>query len=210
MIPSILAIIPAKLDSRRLPGKNLLPVGGVPMYQRTQLLAEAAGCFERIIVSSDHELPLIDGVAMHVRPVSLCGDVPSIDVAKSILNEWFIEAGNWLPEWTCLLQPTSPVLRDSTLAYAARLCADDVDAVIAGHNPIYVEPISNLRKPCGAFYFVRSYILASLNLPFAMALQKWDSENRVSWVPVPDDESVDVDTHNDWVKADLIAQAREE
>jgi len=51
----ILAIIPARGGSKRIPGKNIRPFAGVPMIVHSIRAAQDAGCFDQIIVSTDDE-----------------------------------------------------------------------------------------------------------------------------------------------------------
>src|SRR5690606_35555609 len=48
-----LAVIPARGGSKRLPRKNLLRVGGLPMVAHTIAAALGSGCFARVVVSTD-------------------------------------------------------------------------------------------------------------------------------------------------------------
>jgi CMP-N-acetylneuraminic acid synthetase len=50
-----LAVIPARGGSKRLPGKNLLPVAGRPMIEWTIAAALESAAFARIVVSTDDE-----------------------------------------------------------------------------------------------------------------------------------------------------------
>jgi len=50
-----IAIILARSGSKRLPGKNVLDFGGKPMLAWSVEAALAAGCFDRVLVSTDHE-----------------------------------------------------------------------------------------------------------------------------------------------------------
>jgi 3-deoxy-manno-octulosonate cytidylyltransferase (CMP-KDO synthetase) len=52
---SVIAIIPARYDSTRLPGKMLLPIGGKPLILHTLERAQAAGLVGRVIVATDDE-----------------------------------------------------------------------------------------------------------------------------------------------------------
>ena len=48
-----IAIIPARGGSKRIPRKNIRPFCGQPMIRYAIQAAQAAGCFERIVVSTD-------------------------------------------------------------------------------------------------------------------------------------------------------------
>lgn len=52
-IPKILAVIPARGGSKRIPDKNIIDFAGKPMIAHTIEAAIKAGIFQRIIVSTD-------------------------------------------------------------------------------------------------------------------------------------------------------------
>lgn len=52
-VPCAIAIIPARFDSTRLPGKPLLDIGNRPMILHTALRARAARTITRVIVAAD-------------------------------------------------------------------------------------------------------------------------------------------------------------
>ncbi|MDY0296475.1 MAG: 3-deoxy-manno-octulosonate cytidylyltransferase [Acidobacteriota bacterium] len=49
------AVIPARMDSSRFPGKPLARIQGKSMIERVYRRVEAAACFRRIVVATDHE-----------------------------------------------------------------------------------------------------------------------------------------------------------
>jgi spore coat polysaccharide biosynthesis protein SpsF len=51
----ILAILQARMSSRRLPGKVLCPVGGAPMIYRQIERIRRAGCIDRIVVATSDQ-----------------------------------------------------------------------------------------------------------------------------------------------------------
>ena len=87
----VLAIIPAKLDSKRLKHKNIREIGGKPMFLHSVDYAYASRYGVEVIVSSesDHveEICNQHEVRFHKRPAELCGDVEVVDVYQHIINE---------------------------------------------------------------------------------------------------------------------------
>ncbi|WP_461208450.1 acylneuraminate cytidylyltransferase family protein [Desulfocurvus sp. DL9XJH121] len=101
-------IIPAKGRSRRLPGKNALPVGGVPMVVRSVRGAVDSGRFDYVAVSSDDEAILAlareAGAETLRRGPELCAD----DVrAKDVVREHLRALGREF-EYVALLMNTNP------------------------------------------------------------------------------------------------------
>lgn len=61
---NILGIITARAGSKRLPGKNIKPLGEMPLIAWSIRSATESGCFDRIIVSTEDKA--IAGVAKEI------------------------------------------------------------------------------------------------------------------------------------------------
>lgn len=87
----VLAIIPAKLDSKRLKHKNIREIDGKPMFLHSVDYAAASRYGVEVIVSSEsdvvEEICNQYEVRFHKRPAELCGDVEVVDVYEHIINE---------------------------------------------------------------------------------------------------------------------------
>ena len=104
-----LAIIPARGGSKRLPRKNLLPLGGKPLISHTIEAVLKSGCFDKIIFSSDNQELLKIASKYHQIDISkrchsLASDeVKVIDLVRNIAEEpdskSFDQIGLFLP--TC-------------------------------------------------------------------------------------------------------------
>jgi len=123
MSDGVIAIIPARAGSVRLPGKNMLPLAGKPMIQWTLEAALAARTLDRIVVTSDDDgvIDLADRMRVETiirRPPELCGpDASSMDVVAHALG---VAGGQW--EYVVLLQPTSPLRTARDVDEAVTLC----------------------------------------------------------------------------------------
>lgn len=71
----VVALIPARMGSQRLPKKNLREVCGVPLITRAIRKCKEADCFDEIWVNSEHpafsEIASSEGVFFHHRPTEL-------------------------------------------------------------------------------------------------------------------------------------------
>jgi len=110
----IIAIIPARGGSKRLPGKNSLPLGGLPLLVHSIQYALEQPEIVTIYVSTDDDrikqIALKHGVQVIDRPIQLSGDLePTISTLQHVLEQ--VEAD---VEAVVLLQPTNP-LRPKTL-----------------------------------------------------------------------------------------------
>jgi len=109
-----MSVIPARVGSKGLPGKNIRPFGGKPLITWSIEQAKSSKYIDEVIVSTDdQEIARIGkdfgGEVPFLRPLALAGDdVPTIDVVIHLLQETEKAKGN-LPELVVLLQPTSPL-----------------------------------------------------------------------------------------------------
>lgn len=123
-----ICIIPARGNSKRLPGKNLLTFHGKPLVQIAAETAVSAGCFSKVIVSSEDSNILaatmnIPGVFNSKRPEILSGDnVRADDVIRWEISRVSLEDDSIY----CCLLPTTPLLSPKILAEAASRYTDGV------------------------------------------------------------------------------------
>jgi CMP-N-acetylneuraminic acid synthetase len=108
----LLAIIPARGGSERLPRKNILNLSGKPLISWTIEAALNSKYIDRVIVSTDDdEIASISqkcgAEVPFKRPERLARDEStSIDVVLNVLSE--LKASNEIYDYVILLQPTSP------------------------------------------------------------------------------------------------------
>lgn len=111
---SAIAFIPARKNSKRLPGKNKKLLNGIPLFQYTVEAALKANCYQMVVLTTDDEEIVelgrsIDGLTVLVRPDEYAtDDVRAKDVILYHLNR--IEKRF---DYVSLLMPTSP-FRDAT------------------------------------------------------------------------------------------------
>lgn len=118
-----LVLIPARGGSKGVPGKNLRPIGGVPLLARSIRAALAAELTGAVWVSSDDDaigaLAEAEAAGWLRRPAAIAGDQASSEAALvHALEE--LARQQPLPEAFVFLQCTSPFTR-----------ADQIDAVLA-------------------------------------------------------------------------------
>lgn len=110
--PRLLAIVPARGGSKRIPRKNVRPLGGTPLINWSIAGAIATGLFEQVLVSTDDlEIATVasDAGALvpWLRPAELATDTASTnDVLRHALT-WY-ENNYGQIDAIALLQPTSP------------------------------------------------------------------------------------------------------
>ena len=146
----ILAIIPARGGSVRLPGKNTRMLGGKPLIEWSIDLARKVSSIDKIFVSTDCndiadvcrqtrlDVPVL-------RPKNLAGDKSStIDAVKHAI-EYLKERGE-IYDFALILQPTSPLRSADNVRQAIDIVSSkDADAVISvckcEHSPLWTNTL---------------------------------------------------------------------
>lgn len=114
-----IAIIPARGGSKRLPNKNILSLGGIPLIAHSILYAQKNGdLIGDIYVSTDDdkikEIALQYGVEVIDRPENLSGDLePSVSALRHVLESIEGDVENVI-----LLQATNPLRPQNLLSEA--------------------------------------------------------------------------------------------
>lgn len=169
--PSVVALIPARHGSKRVPGKNVRVLAGHPLLAYTIAAARASRLFADVIVSTDSEeiaaIARYYGAAVpFLRPAELAGDLaPDIGWIRHALAE--LARAGAQPDCFSLLRPTSPFRQAATIERAWRtfLAAPGADSLRA------VELCS--QHP-GKMWVMRGQRLHPL-LPFGPEEQPWHS-----------------------------------
>ncbi|MBP4140515.1 acylneuraminate cytidylyltransferase family protein [Flavobacterium sp. P4023] len=135
-----IAIIPARGGSKRLPYKNRLALGGIPLIVHSILYAQQHDFIDDIYVSTDDEviknIALQYGVKVIDRPVAISGDLePTVSALKNVLEQ----IGE-VVENVILLQPTNPLrpkelLKDAFEVYQKNNC-DSLFTVTRNHQKL--------------------------------------------------------------------------
>jgi CMP-N,N'-diacetyllegionaminic acid synthase len=138
MSPSAVAFIPARLGSKRVPGKNIRALAGHPMVAYTIAPALESGVFSSVIVSTDSDE--IAAIARHygaevpfLRPAAFAGDTsPDIEWLEHLLTGVRAAGRSW--DAFSILRPTSPfrsgaMIRRAFERFASQAGADSLRAV---------------------------------------------------------------------------------
>jgi CMP-N,N'-diacetyllegionaminic acid synthase len=141
--PKVLAVIPARGGSKRLPRKNILPLAGHPVIAYTIRAAAGAKRLTHWLVSTDDEE--IASVARSygapipfMRPAELAGDKDRNNAVLRHAMEWMERTHGILYDILLLLQPTSPIRKSEHIDEAVELLwASDLDTLASVKGPIY-------------------------------------------------------------------------
>ena len=130
--PYVVALVPVKLSSQRIPGKNIVCLLGQELFAFSiQAGIKAAGIAE-VFVSSESSTVLESacrlGAHPILRPVALSApDVTNQRVVEHALNEVHCVRGR-RPDLLVLLQPTHPFRCPRDIDAAIKVLQDDAEA----------------------------------------------------------------------------------
>lgn len=220
----LLAIVPARGGSKRLPRKNLLSLGGKPLIAWTLDAAIQSGCFVDVIVSTD-DAEIAEAAQAHgalvpwLRPAEFATDTArSIDVVLHALDWYEHERGTVIG--VMLLQPTSPFRSAATISEAvARFLELGSDPPLVSVSPAENHPAwtfslrGTLMQPfCGwdglklrSQELPEAYTLNGaiyLSTPARLrATHSFYAEDMHALIMPNFAESQDIDTVEDWERA---------
>ncbi len=157
--PEVLAIIPARGNSKSIPRKNIKEFAGYPLIAYSIAAALQAETVTRVIVSTDNEE--IASVARDfgaevpfLRPAEFAQDqTADLPVFEHALT-WLNENEKYEPDVVIQLRPTSPVRPKNCIDNAVSILLSHPDAdcvrgvVLAGQNPYkmwHVQPDGALK-----------------------------------------------------------------
>jgi CMP-N,N'-diacetyllegionaminic acid synthase len=169
--PSIVALIPARSGSKRVPGKNVRRLGVHPVLAYTVSAALDSRVFDDVIVSTDDDA--YAAIATHygacvpfLRPGALAGDCsPDIEWVEHTLAR--LKADGRAYDCFSLLRPTSPFRQPETIRRAWRAFTEEtgVDSLRA---------VERCRQHPGKMWIVNGTRMTPL-LPNGPADQPWHS-----------------------------------
>jgi len=225
-----LGLIPARSGSKGIPSKNTIPLAGKPLLAHTIEQAKASSYIDRIIASTDSReiADVAESFGCEVpflRPPEISSDdTPGIEVALHALRE-LERTERDRPDILAYLQPTSPLRKsehiDRSIEHLVQLKAESVVSVVIPKNHPnwmfreeggWLKPFSRellatrqslptVYAPNGAIYTAWSHAIEKQRTFFC---------NRLGWILMEEEESVDIDDYYDLFAAEMIVQHWEE
>lgn len=219
------AIIPARGGSKRIPRKNIREFCGQPMIAWSIEAAKASGCFDQVIVSTDDEK--IASVARKwgadvpfMRPAELSDDftgtLPVIHHAVEWMNQNVASV-----KYACCIYATAPFVSKEDLLQGLQLLKD-TGSSYAFSVTSYAFPIQRAIRITGngrvAMFNPEHFQTRSQDLEEAWhdagqfywgTAEAWCEERPIFSedsvpVPLPRHRVQDIDTPEDWKRAELM------
>ena len=223
-----LAIIPARGGSKRIPRKNIRKFCGRPMIAWPIAAAIECGIFDKIIVSTDDAE--IAAVARDCgadvpfsRPSALADDHTGTTAVVAHAIRWALDQG-WPVEAVCCLYPTAPMVASTDIVEGMRMLSEGGwDFVLTVTT--YASPIFRAfrQTPDGGLemFFPEHFSKRSQDLPETLhdagqfywgQTEAWLSDKplfgpRSGPLIIPRWRVQDIDTPDDWVRAEALFQA---
>ena len=223
-----LAVIPARGGSKRIPRKNIKEFHGQPMIAWSIQAALNSGCIDEVWVSTDDEE--IAAIAQSygakipfIRPANLSDDfATTADVMQHAVQVYQTQYQQ-LPDYVCCLYATAPFVQQQDLLKGFELIQSkpldyvfsatsypfpiqraiklDKDGAVNMFSPEHFntrsQDLEEAWHDAGQFYWGRS--------------EAWLSKARIfspqsSTIALPRFRVQDIDTSEDWQRAELMAQ----
>lgn len=228
-----IAIIPARGGSKRIPRKNIKEFSGLPIIAHSITTALASGCFEKVIVSTDdHEIAKIalqyGADVPFLRPNVIADDYSgTIPVIAHAID--FYKQQNQFWDYACCLYATAPFVRVEDIQAGAKLI-DDENSV--GQNIRYVFSVAEYSYPIqralsrSATGITGMLNPENFNLRSQDLVTSYHDAGQFYWgkadawlnqepifnvnalsVVLPHYRVQDIDTLDDWKRAELMHQA---
>lgn len=190
---NMIAIIPARGNSQRIPGKNIKDFHGKPIISYSINAAKESGLFERIIVSTDDQkiaqVSRRYGAEIHVRSDEMSRDeVGTQEVVGGVLEN--IGYDNNSRYCACCIYATSPLMSIEDLKSGYDVLTYTLDYVFSvSTNPL---------RDAGQFYFGWTDNFVEQDPLLG---------GRTAIIPIADNRVCDINTPEDWARAEVMYAA---
>lgn len=218
----IVALLPIKANSERIPGKNFRCFHGKPLFRWILDTLLSIPRIDRVVINTDarnilatHGLASSERIQIRDRPFHLCGDRTSMNL---ILADDIAQVSADLYVMT---HATNPLLQKDTIQEALQVfsrvqAVDSADSLFSvnrvqsrffrkdgssvNHDPDHLIPTQELE----AWYEENSNLYLFTSKSFALTNARIGK--RPVFFETPDLESIDIDNLEDWIIAEALAQ----
>lgn len=228
--PFILGVVTARRGSKTLPWKNIKMLGDKPLIAYSVLAAKKSRLVTHLIVSTDDQSIADIAVrygaeAPFIQPAELATDTSGHLEVMQYAIEFMEKKLGIVFDYAVILQPTSPFRLsediDETLKVLIDSKADSAVSLVeveSGEHPIKAKRLENgmvvpyyekekegLRRQDFPKAYKRSGAVYAMRRDLLMKEGRLYGDKIVGHI-VPQDRSIDIDTHLDWVKAEYMLE----
>ncbi len=222
-----LAIIPARIGSKRIPQKNIRDFFGKPMIYYALETVIKSKLFDKIHVSTDSDLiiDLVNEFGLLVdfkRPEELSDDItPLMPVLKFVVQEYLKIGETFNEVW--MIMPCSPLINENDLLRASNMFNEldpkqTIIPVVEYSAPIQwafsIDSQLNLIPQNKGDFKVRSqdlkkyyydtgtFVIYPINNIINSKYEGTDNELKAFLLPR--NKSIDIDTEDDWLMCEIL------
>jgi N-acylneuraminate cytidylyltransferase len=215
------AYMPLRGGSKSIPGKNIRPLAGVPLFAWSLQAAIDSGCFDEIWVGTDDtairaavKARFASEVQLFERSPETCSDEAS---SESAMLEFAREVAF---DVICLVQATSPMtLAVNFVAARQQFLTNNADSLLTATRtkrffwtpsgePLNYDPAARPRRQDfagslienGAFYFTRREVLEQ---------ERCRLGGSISVFEMPAESVLEIDEPEDWAQAEAMLKQRQ-
>jgi len=221
---NLLALIPARGASKRIPRKNIKLLNGKPLIGWTIDAALKTSSIKRVVVSTDDEeiasiAKTLGADVPFMRPNKIAEDSsPGIDTALHAIEQ--LSEFDWL----ILLQPTSPLRTAADIDGIVRFCLEQNSPSAVSISQVHKNPhwmyqhteskklqpiIFNRMNTSRQQDLTKAYILNGAlylaRIDWLKEQQSFVGEETLGYV-MSSKSSVDIDTQIDWQWAEFLIE----
>lgn len=221
----VVTIITARGNSKGIPSKNIVELNGKPLIAWSIIAAKQSENVSRVIVSTDSQK--IADIALQygaevpfLRPPELAQD-DTLGLAVVIhAIKWLSDNEGYSPEFTMLLQPTSPLRNSTDIENVINMLNNKTTSSVVSVSPVEQHPhlMVNIKNN-GTMKCLAELSMGSGNrheYPDVYALngaiyiaktndivknETWYNEHSMAYI-MPEERSVDIDSPKDLVVAE--------
>lgn len=219
---AIIAIVPARGGSKRIPLKNIKEFNGIPMLQRTLEILNLSGIFDFIYVSTDSEaIAKIAKSVSNVKVIERSEDL-SKDSANTIdvISQTLTDINSSPEDIICCVYAPNPFLRIDALSVGLTAC-------ISEKVGTYITPVTTFPFPVQrSLKHGQDGLLSMANPEFMMThsqkleerfhetaqfwwgkfqtwKEKYPMQGSIRGIYTPRWMTQDIDTPEDWIQAEI-------
>lgn len=187
----MIAIIPARGGSQRVPRKNIRPFHGHPILAYSIHTAQSTGMFNRVVVTTDDdEIASVAeeyGAEIHWRDVEAAMDhIGTQEVAARVLESFEIDNG-----FASVIYATAPLLQVLDVINTMHAAMEAKSFALT----VGTEPLSD----AGACYAGPAWMFKK-RMPLI--------SSKTVMVPLPPERVCDINTLCDWQRAEKLYEGR--
>ncbi len=227
----VLAIIPARAGSKRLPGKNTRLLAGKPLIAHTINAAVQSSCCDEIVVSTDSQeiadISLQYGASVPwLRPDNLAKDFSDVTCAVVDMIEKYAKLNRYFDS-VLLLQPTSPFRKAETIKKAVAMHKETGNSIVSinkvSFKPSWYRSIdkdgnltradvfsdnSSIDEDSPIYRLNGAIYIASIEQ--IVTNNTFYSEPTKALLIESASESIDIDTTLDWALVEKLLELKDE